>query len=444
MSCRSDAWRFGLTMTMLICWAVTEAPALTDEEIYRDLRFNLVNPGARSLALGGAFVSLADDATAAVANPAGLSYLGKNEYFFEIRAVDYAAVSTITSETLPADIETFVATGSDLADTVSPSFLSVVIPFTKQKTRWTLGVSRQELVKLENSTVSGFAFTFAEPGVVLVDGSGFIDVEVVNYNVSGGMRIGDHFAFGATVGLSLLDLRSEVNNLIVDTNANLTECEILEPTLSLRTSSNDSDTDYTFGLGMTYRPDEKLGLGAVYRRSPRFSVPLHVVPGTDPCLPDRSAEEIPNTFELPDSFGIGGHWRPNERLTWAFDVEYIWYTNLLNGYVAGLNVLTGSDASFTVDDGIDIRTGVEYIFFTKKGLPLALRGGVFSESDNTIRAESTGTESFATEEVFSGRGSQMHGTIGLGLNWKRIKVDMAADFADSDNEYVVSVIFQGK
>ena len=101
-------------------------------------------------------------------------------------------------------------------------------------------------------------------------------------------------------------------------------------------------------------------------------------------------------------------------------------------------------ASFTVDDGIDIRTGVEYIFFTKKGLPLALRGGVFRESDSTIRAESTGTESFATEEVFSGRGSQMHGTIGLGVNWPRIKVDMAADFAESDNEYVVSVIFQGK
>jgi hypothetical protein len=31
----------------------------------------MVNPGARSLGLGGAFVALADDATAAYANPAG-------------------------------------------------------------------------------------------------------------------------------------------------------------------------------------------------------------------------------------------------------------------------------------------------------------------------------------------------------------------------------------
>jgi long-subunit fatty acid transport protein len=444
MTWRCGVRWLGLAMAVLACSAATEVSALTDEEIYRDLRFNLVNPGARSLALGGAFVSLADDATAAAANPAGLSYLRRNEYFFEVRAVDFEAVSTVTQESLPADIDTFVATGSDLSDTVSPSFLSVVIPFTKQKTGWTLGVSRQELVKLENSTISGFAFTFAEPGVVLVDGTGFIDVEVVNYNVSGGLRVGDRFAFGANIGLSLLDLRSEVNNFIVDTNANLTECEILERTLALTTSSNDSDTDYTFGLGMTYRANENLGMGVVFKRNPRFAVPLQIVPGTDPCLPDGDAEQIANTFELPDSLGAGGHWRPTDRLMWTFDVEYIWYSNLLNGYVAGLNVLTGSDAVFTVDDGIDIRTGVEYIFFTNKGLPLALRGGVFRESDSTIRAESTGTESFATEEVFSGRGSQMHGTIGLGVNWPRIKVDMAADFAESDNEYVVSVIFQGK
>ena len=32
----------------------------------------LINPGARSIALGGAFAAIADDATAALANPAGL------------------------------------------------------------------------------------------------------------------------------------------------------------------------------------------------------------------------------------------------------------------------------------------------------------------------------------------------------------------------------------
>src|SRR5574340_1585190 len=39
------------------------------------IQLNLVNPGGKSLAMGGAFVALADDATAALANPAGLTQL---------------------------------------------------------------------------------------------------------------------------------------------------------------------------------------------------------------------------------------------------------------------------------------------------------------------------------------------------------------------------------
>src|SRR5207247_10020203 len=71
------------------------ALALTDEEIFRDFRFNLINPGARSLALGGAFISLADDATAAQANPAGLGFLDRPAYFLDLRGVDNAAQSQV-------------------------------------------------------------------------------------------------------------------------------------------------------------------------------------------------------------------------------------------------------------------------------------------------------------------------------------------------------------
>jgi long-subunit fatty acid transport protein len=45
----------------------------------------VVNPGARSLALGGAFVAVADDATAAYANPSGLVQLLRPEISVELR-----------------------------------------------------------------------------------------------------------------------------------------------------------------------------------------------------------------------------------------------------------------------------------------------------------------------------------------------------------------------
>src|SRR5882757_7644136 len=47
--------------------------------------FSFSNPGARSLGFAGAFAALADDATAAYANPAGLVQLTRPEVSFEAR-----------------------------------------------------------------------------------------------------------------------------------------------------------------------------------------------------------------------------------------------------------------------------------------------------------------------------------------------------------------------
>src|SRR5213082_4262112 len=71
----------------IVCTLV--APALfaqnTDIEALSGLQFNFGNPGARSLGMGGAFLGLADDASAAEANPAGLTILRKPEVSIEAR-----------------------------------------------------------------------------------------------------------------------------------------------------------------------------------------------------------------------------------------------------------------------------------------------------------------------------------------------------------------------
>ena len=51
------------------------ASAQTTSIINAGIQFDFSLPGAKSLAMGGAFVALADDATAAQANPAGLTRL---------------------------------------------------------------------------------------------------------------------------------------------------------------------------------------------------------------------------------------------------------------------------------------------------------------------------------------------------------------------------------
>ncbi|MFN2441641.1 MAG: hypothetical protein ABR517_03050, partial [Thermoanaerobaculia bacterium] len=64
--------RFSSLLAMALV-ALPLAAQNTDLEALAGLTFNFRNPGARSLAMGGAFLGLADDATAAEANPAGLT-----------------------------------------------------------------------------------------------------------------------------------------------------------------------------------------------------------------------------------------------------------------------------------------------------------------------------------------------------------------------------------
>ena len=65
--------------------------AQSNDEIQSALQWNLSTPGARSLALGGAFIGLADDATAAYANPAGLAQLPRPELSVEGRGWDFTS-----------------------------------------------------------------------------------------------------------------------------------------------------------------------------------------------------------------------------------------------------------------------------------------------------------------------------------------------------------------
>src|ERR1051325_10035420 len=77
--------RFVVAAIICTLLALPLAAQNTDIESLSGLQFNFGNPGARSLGMGGAFLGLADDASAAEANPAGLTILRKPEFSIEGR-----------------------------------------------------------------------------------------------------------------------------------------------------------------------------------------------------------------------------------------------------------------------------------------------------------------------------------------------------------------------
>ncbi|MDH3816848.1 MAG: hypothetical protein OEV48_20340, partial [Acidobacteriota bacterium] len=73
-----------IAATLLIGAVMVTVPCQSQDTTISNSVF--ANPGARSLALGGAFAAIADDATAAFANPAGLVQILRPEISAEIRA----------------------------------------------------------------------------------------------------------------------------------------------------------------------------------------------------------------------------------------------------------------------------------------------------------------------------------------------------------------------
>jgi len=70
---REPNMRYCFYFTLSLSLAVSSyAKANSNEQFNSTLRFNFNNPGAAQLGLAGAFTAKADDASAAIANPAGL------------------------------------------------------------------------------------------------------------------------------------------------------------------------------------------------------------------------------------------------------------------------------------------------------------------------------------------------------------------------------------
>ena len=122
-------WPVALLLGLLLA-----AGGATAQEPIIPLQFSFSDPGARSLGFGGAFVALADDATAAIANPAGLVQLVRPEVSIEGRHWSFSTPYTLRgrAEGLPSGfgIDNVVGLETATSETAlnALSYLSFVYP----------------------------------------------------------------------------------------------------------------------------------------------------------------------------------------------------------------------------------------------------------------------------------------------------------------------------
>ena len=147
--------------------------AQTEAEVNAGIQFNFTTPGARSLALGGAFVGRADDATAAFTNPAGLVNLTEPQVSTEMRRFTFNNTFTDRGHAfgfatgVGVDTVEGLRLGEAEDDVTSLSFLSFVYPrgvspvwgkSDKPTARWALAAYRHELLSFETRFQASGAF----------------------------------------------------------------------------------------------------------------------------------------------------------------------------------------------------------------------------------------------------------------------------------------------
>jgi long-subunit fatty acid transport protein len=429
-----------LVLTSLMALAPADAAAQTSLQI--PLQFDFLNPGAKSLAVGGAFAGLADDATATFANPAGLVQLGASEVSFELRSTwvttPFLQAGRLSGTVTNQGDDTIA--GPVFADSsgshVGPGFIAGV--YMHPSHRWVIAGYRHELARVDQTFFSNGVFQ-QKPGESSardLPQEGDRKVSITGYGVAGSYRISPLVAVGAGLAAYTFDMNSVFRRFATD--------GFFGPPLLNKELGRASQTGDNVGWAPTFGVmigGDQSRLGIVFRQGASFDLT------TNSVRPDGTPRTDEGQFRVPHTLAVGGSFRPKPLLTLAVEVTQIWYSRLREDFVTAQAVNTGYADSFTINNGTEIHGGVQYTVPRWRGVP-RFRGGAWFDPDHSVKFSPSATTA-VRDPLFEERLStalskgenQVHGTGGIGLTFGRhFEVNAAIDIASTTRIFSTSLI----
>jgi long-subunit fatty acid transport protein len=418
--------------------AVTAAQSVPQPIL--NAQFSFSNPGARSLGFAGAFVALADDATAAWANPAGLVQIAQPEVSLELRrwsySTPYVSGGRVRGEPTGFGLDTTAGllTDRDAYDVTGLAFLSFVYPGN----RWAVAVYRHVLADLEAYSETGGLFTdnqYGEPARFL-DQQNWSRLDVVSYGVSGAYRVSDAFSVG--FGLVYYD-----TSITIDSDLYLWD-DLENPAGSATTfipenfvlgqSLYGNDTSLALSAGLLWKISPSWSVGARYRQGPTVALSGRFRVGSilDVSAPPGFEGDfgVEGDGELPDNYGLGlAHRSADGRLTVAFEWDRVTYSDPLESI--------GVDDQ-GIDDADQLHLGGEWVFLETQPL-LAIRAGLWHDPDHMTAANENADDH--TRALLRPGEDQLHYALGVGLAFEKFQLDAALDLADTVDTFSLSVIY---
>ncbi len=438
----------------------------TDIESLSGLQFNFGNPGARSLGMGGAFLGLADDASAAEANPAGLTILRKTEFSIEARNYEESQLFSTTG-TFPDVTRTAFQHFSPRVDV---TFASVIVPIKNFR------VGAYYHQPLQNA---GVGFVAPQRNTF----TGAVEADVPNFflprNGTGPVtqaqceairqQANDPFAcleYTTIPFISSLDLQERTYGLAgawqfgkLSLGATARYQQFREYAQTLRLSSQletlsqvvqatgtvnsagvvqvKAQHDVTFAAGFKFDATDKVSFGGVYKKGPKFTAPTFVATFA------TNFDYVPladTTFHMPDVAGLGVSVRPIPVLTVNFDAVHVKYSNLVDDFVSINDTVRQLSKPFAAKDVTELHLGTEYFFSTK--IPFALRAGFWRDPAHSTQyvGPLDQPDRVAAAMLFPRGQNQNHKSIGAGLAWPKFAIDAAYDSSPNYKVGSISVV----
>lgn len=405
--------------------------AQSNLEVNAGIQFDFISPGARSLALGGAFTAIADDATSAFANPAGLREISRKEASFDMRFRNFETPFTTRGHAFGnatgqgVDTITGLVDGTSQESTAAPAFLSFVYPGAK----WAIAGYYHELAHFKSVIrTEGFFFGTAPSRAFPIDGE--LDMTILDYGVSGSYRVNDQVSIGA--GVAFYDFQSDALTTRYSFAGNFFGPPTYTTPASRQTQNGD-DTGIGFNVGVLLKPSGKVQLGAVYRKGAAFDISA-----TNVSLPSNvTLGGGDGKFHIPDVFSLGVMVRPAETFRLSMDYSRVQYSQMTKDFVDLFAPVTNA-SEFSIDDGNEFHIGAEYFFANLKA-PVALRGGAWFDPAHSLGF--TGTDQFSLA-TFRARGDQWHYAFGGGIVIQRVELNAGADLSDFVNTFSVSTVIR--
>jgi long-subunit fatty acid transport protein len=424
------------------------AGAQTNDEVFLALQWNFSTPGARANGMGRSFIGLADDATAAITNPAGLTKLTRPQVYAEYKNTKLqtdrlAAIDSLRN----LQPTTFQSTVNSL------SFLSVSVPIGS---KLAAGFSVHRFLDYHESYEIGARRV---PGTTDSDPrfffpvNGNADFTATTFGGSLAYMVMPKLRVGLTLASNVLKADSDqIRTDFVQGPAFATNRNDVVPTaiLANKTSIHDSQRAMSASIGLLYEFNDMLSAGFSYERSPRFNttVSLDFNPGfrtppntlgTNQPLTSVNGFPKPVAINVPDHFGAGVSFRPVPKLLIAADAVRVKYSSLTQNTTIVFNLsLTGNE--YVTPDVTELHVGAEYNVYNMKGNPLFLRAGVFTNPNHQSTFNGSSDSAFNVSQaiifnLIPGK-DETRGTAGVGIALgPHAQIDVAYVFG---REFVLS------